>query len=58
MTKLAPLCRLGRKDIKDRLPEIAAVVEKPTHICGRCARVADKKKLLCKPVKLSRAGKD
>lgn len=46
------LCSLGRDEIKENLGELTEIVSKPKYICRRCARVATKKKYLCKPVKL------
>lgn len=46
------LCRLKRDEIEDHLDELTDLVSPARHICRKCARVANKKKLLCKPVKL------
>jgi len=49
------LCRLSRDEIEDRLDDLAEIVSPARHICQKCARVANKKKVLCKPVKLNAA---
>ncbi|HPJ56310.1 MAG TPA: hypothetical protein PLK81_01520 [Kiritimatiellia bacterium] len=49
-----PLCRLGRKEIRENPDAIADAVAAPTHFCARCARASNRKKRLCKPVKIAR----
>ena len=50
MTKtLCEQKKLLKTDIKAWLQ----LVSNPTHICRRCGRLANKKKLLCKSIKLS-----
>ncbi len=46
------ICHFGKKEIEDNIAAIAEAVSKPKYICQRCARVAKKKKNLCKPKKL------
>jgi len=49
MTK--PLCEL-KKSLKGDLHAYMKLVRVPTHVCRKCGRVANCKKLLCKPLKL------
>ena len=46
------LCELEKKDLEKNLVEIAKLVNKPKYICGRCARAANDKDLVCKPAKI------
>ena len=46
------LCCLDKDEIEDNLHDIAEVVTNAKYICRKCARVARKKKHLCKPKKL------
>jgi len=46
------LCCLERDKIEDNIEDIAEIIAKPKYICRKCARVASKKKFLCKPMKL------
>lgn len=45
------LCDL-KSWLKSELKAYAKLVRKPTHLCEKCGRVANGKKLLCNPVKL------
>jgi hypothetical protein len=47
------LCRMSRDEIEAHLDELTELVSPARHICKKCARVANKKKVLCKPVKLN-----
>ena len=38
--------------IEDKLDKFRKIVEDPKYACCRCARVANKKKHLCKPISL------
>ena len=51
------LCDLSKSQIRDRLDEIAALVDRPAFICRKCARVANTKDILCKPKRIKRTGK-
>jgi len=46
------LCSLGRDEIKENMAKITEIVSHPKFICRKCARVSQKKKHLCKPVKI------
>ena len=48
------LCEL-KKTLKSDFNSFIALVNDPTHVCKKCGRVANSKKLLCKPVKLNAA---
>jgi len=50
MTK--PLCEL-KKSLKRDLATYVELVRNPTHVCKKCGRAANDKRLLCKPVKLA-----
>lgn len=50
--KTPKLCAWKKDDIADRRAKLEKIVGKPEYICTRCARVAAKKKYLCKPEKL------
>jgi len=50
------LCSLDRDEIEDNIDEIAKIVSGARYICRKCARVARKKKYLCKPVRLKSKG--
>ncbi len=45
------LCKL-KKSLKGDIGSYMLLVSKPTHLCRKCGRAANKKKLLCSPVKL------
>ncbi len=45
------LCEL-KKSIRGDLAAYARLVVDHTHVCRRCGRVANRKKLLCKPMRL------
>ncbi len=46
------LCDLNKKEIEKDINLIMALVNKPRYVCGKCARAANEKKLVCKPVKI------
>ncbi|MEO8497620.1 MAG: hypothetical protein ABI614_21345 [Planctomycetota bacterium] len=46
-----PLCEL-KKSLKGDLAAYILLVRDPSHVCRKCGRVANDKRLLCKPVKL------
>ena len=48
------LCKLKKDEIKERLPKLVALVANGQYICRKCVRVANDKKLLCKPIELKR----
>jgi len=45
------LCKL-KKTLHDDWPEYRKLVGKPKVVCRSCGRLANKKKLVCKPEKL------
>jgi len=53
--KQKKLCCLNWDEIEDHLDDLVEIVSPARHICRKCARVANKKKVLCKPVKLNAA---
>ena len=53
MKKGKTLCSLDRDDISDHLDDIVEIVSTPKFLCRKCARVANKKKYLCKPMKIA-----
>ena len=46
------LCKIQEVLIRKDLEAYVALVDNPKHVCKRCGRVANKKKLLCKPIKI------
>lgn len=49
------LCKLVKDDVlKDDLKSYRKLVQDPTHICLKCGRVANDKKVLCKSEKLKK----
>ena len=50
--KTEEICKWKREDYTKRLDELRQLVADPQYVCTKCGRVANKKKLLCKPVKL------
>ena len=46
-----PLCEL-KKTLKQDFGTFVSLIENPTHVCRKCGRSANSKKVLCKPVKL------
>ena len=49
MTK--PLCEL-KQSLKSDFKKYKRLVSDPTHVCKKCGRAANKKKLLCSPAKI------
>ena len=46
------LCKI-RKSLKtDDMHAYVQLVNQPTHVCKKCGRAANRKKLLCKPLKI------
>lgn len=52
-----PLCEL-KKTLKKDFETFISLVDNPTHLCQKCGRAANNKKLLCKPMKLKRTSDD
>ncbi|MEZ4590084.1 MAG: hypothetical protein R3D55_02935 [Chloroflexota bacterium] len=46
------LCKL-KKSLRIDLTEYMLFVNNPTHVCTKCGRAANKKKLLCSPKKIT-----
>ncbi len=46
------LCDL-KKSLKGDLRTYVSLIRSPTHVCQKCGRVANRKKLLCRPVKMA-----
>ncbi|ATD00867.1 hypothetical protein PSPO_b0923 [Pseudoalteromonas spongiae UST010723-006] len=46
------LCEWKRKEIEQKLEKLAALVNTPRFVCKKCARCANDKKSLCKPMPL------
>jgi hypothetical protein len=46
------LCDLDKKEIEKNLSLMMKMVDRPAYICKKCARAANTKDLLCKPVKI------
>ncbi len=49
MTK--ELCKL-KKSLSIDITNYMLYVNQPTHVCEKCGRAANSKKLLCQPVKI------
>jgi hypothetical protein len=50
--KIEEICKWKRDEYPKRLEELRGIVADPQFVCTKCGRVANKKKWLCKPVKL------
>ena len=46
------LCKWKKKDIEKHVNELLKVIDKPKYYCKDCARAANNKSMLCKPVTL------
>jgi len=46
------LCKWKKDDISEKFDKFIDIVRNPKFVCKKCGRVADKKKLLHKPVSL------
>jgi len=45
----------AKKKVEENLTALAKVVDAPRYICKKCARVANRSDLLCKPMTLPQA---
>jgi hypothetical protein len=45
------LCKL-KKSLKSDLHSYALLVNQPTHVCKKCGRAGNSKKLLCSPARI------
>jgi hypothetical protein len=43
---------MSKKDIEKNIDKIMSVVNKPKYVCAKCARAANEKEIVCKPVKI------
>jgi len=50
MAKVKTFCKWTQKDIEKRVDLLAELVDEPRYVCKKCARVANSKKLVCKPM--------
>ncbi len=46
------LCDLDKKYIEGKLEKVMRLVDDPRYLCRACARAANEKDLVCKPVKI------
>jgi putative hemolysin len=46
------LCKLKKSLLKEDIEAFVLLVNQPTHVCKKCGRAANNKKLLCNPVKI------
>lgn len=46
------LCKIKKSHRQKDLASYINLVNAPTHVCGKCGRVANKKKMLCKPISM------
>ena len=54
MSKLKKsLCKESKESVMANIDEILDAVKKPKFICEKCARVSNKKKYLCDPLRIS-----
>jgi hypothetical protein len=47
--KIKRMCKLDKKTLDKCFDAVADSVREPSHICRKCAHVANRKKKLCKP---------
>jgi len=50
--KFKTFCKWSKKDIENNFDILTSLLEQPNYVCKKCARSANNKKALCKPVKL------
>jgi len=50
--KLKTFCKWSPKQIEKNFDLLTELLEDPTYVCKKCARVSNSKKALCKPVSL------
>jgi hypothetical protein len=46
------LCDWDKKDIEKRLHVVMSMVHRPKYVCRKCARAANEKEYVCKPVEI------
>lgn len=49
------LCKLRKSILKDDVEQWMRLVDNPSHVCTKCGRAANSKKLLCSPTKIRAA---
>lgn len=47
------LCKWSKKRIEKHMSELREQLETPAYVCVKCARAANEKKLLCKPIQIA-----
>ena len=52
MAKVKSFCKWSSKDIEKKIDLLASLTEEPRFVCKKCARVANIKKAVCKPIEL------
>lgn len=52
MSKPETLCDWSRKHIEKHSGRLTDIIREPRYYCRKCARAANEKKYLCKPVKI------
>ncbi|MEZ6090851.1 MAG: hypothetical protein R3C05_23085 [Pirellulaceae bacterium] len=50
------LCKL-KKSLRDDIATYVMLINQPTHVCVKCGRAANNKKLLCKPQSIQKVVK-
>jgi hypothetical protein len=48
------LCKLKKSMLKEDIVCFMRLVDAPTHVCTKCGRAANSKKLLCEPTKIQK----
>lgn len=48
------LCEQRKSTLKENIKLYMQLVDQPTHVCEKCGRAANRKKLLCHPVPIIR----
>jgi len=46
------LCKHKKSTLKDDVKSYMQLVNQPSHICTKCGRAANSKKLVCSPAKI------
>jgi hypothetical protein len=44
------LCEQRKTTLKENIQLYMQLIDQPTHVCEKCGRAANRKKLLCHPV--------
>lgn len=48
------LCKLKKSILKEDTGAFMRLIDQPTHMCTKCGRAANCKKLLCDPIKIQK----